>query len=201
MNIVTRKKEPERVRRSLLDCAARLSADKGITGVTIQAIADAAGVTKGGLFHHFPNKQALIEAMFEDMLAFLDCKIEASLAHDNNSFGCFTRAYVDNVFACEEICEGNPWAEALPVSVLTEPELTLRWETWLAGRMQRHVATDSHPLLEVIRRAADGVWFNTLLARKKRIDQPELKAYLMRLTYQDAESISNESVNNEDIKR
>src|SRR3546814_10243849 len=52
-----RKKQPELVRRSLIDCAARIVAEAGVGGATIQAVADAAGVTKGGLLHHFPSKQ------------------------------------------------------------------------------------------------------------------------------------------------
>ncbi|MBP8939478.1 MAG: helix-turn-helix transcriptional regulator, partial [Agrobacterium sp.] len=60
-NAHERKKQPEIVRRSLLDCAAKLAADQGVAALSIQAVADAAGVTKGGLFHHFASKQALLE--------------------------------------------------------------------------------------------------------------------------------------------
>ena len=63
-----RKKQPEVVRRALIDCAARLAVDRGLHAVTVQAVSDAAGVTKGGLFHHFPNKEKLIEAVFQDKL-------------------------------------------------------------------------------------------------------------------------------------
>src|SRR3546814_18031663 len=38
-----RKKQPELVRRSLIDCAARIVAEAGVGGATIQAVADAAG--------------------------------------------------------------------------------------------------------------------------------------------------------------
>jgi DNA-binding transcriptional regulator YbjK len=54
-----RQKQPEAVRRALLEQAARLAVEQGVAAVTVQAIADAAGVTKGGLTHHFPSKQAL----------------------------------------------------------------------------------------------------------------------------------------------
>src|SRR5581483_4435078 len=49
----TRAKQPEQVRRALLDCAATIAMDHGVSGITVQAVAAAAGVTKGGLFHHF----------------------------------------------------------------------------------------------------------------------------------------------------
>ena len=61
-NAHERKKQPEVVRRNLLDCAAKLAAEQGVAALSVQAVADAAGVTKGGLFHHFPSKQVLLEA-------------------------------------------------------------------------------------------------------------------------------------------
>ncbi|MDQ1833378.1 TetR/AcrR family transcriptional regulator [Massilia scottii] len=47
----------------MLSCAAKIAVEEGQAGVTVQAVAQAAGVSKGGLFHHFANKQALVESM------------------------------------------------------------------------------------------------------------------------------------------
>src|SRR3546814_20562314 len=74
-----RKKQPELVRRSLIDCAARIVAEAGVGGATIQAVADAAGVTKGGLLHHFPSKQIPLEALSADLPAKLQAKRDAQL--------------------------------------------------------------------------------------------------------------------------
>lgn len=41
-----RKKEPEKVRIRLIECAARIISEQGPNAVTIQAVADAAGVTR-----------------------------------------------------------------------------------------------------------------------------------------------------------
>ena len=73
----TRAKQPEQVRRALLDHAAAIAMDHGVSGITVQAVAAAAGVTKGGLFHHFGSKQALIEGLFADLLARVDAEIDA----------------------------------------------------------------------------------------------------------------------------
>src|SRR3546814_14450577 len=67
-----RKKQPELVRRSLIDCAARIVAEAGVGGATIQAVADAAGAPQGRLPHHFPSKQILNEAPLADLLGQLD---------------------------------------------------------------------------------------------------------------------------------
>lgn len=43
-----RKKHPEAVRQQLLDVAAKLSLEKGPASVTLDAVSQAAGVSKGG---------------------------------------------------------------------------------------------------------------------------------------------------------
>lgn len=47
----------------MLDAAARLVVDRGAAHLTLDAVAAAAGVSKGGLLYHFPSKSALLEAM------------------------------------------------------------------------------------------------------------------------------------------
>lgn len=152
-----RKKDPAQVRRQLLDQAARLSVEEGMAGISLQDVAAAAGVTKGGLLHHFPTKQALVEAMFTDFLAVLDRDIDALIAADGEGPGCFSRAYVDAMFRQGEIGADSSCA-VLGIAMLTDPRLRELWAKWLAARLDRHHATDSAAELEVIRYAADGVW-------------------------------------------
>ena len=51
------KKQPEIIRKRILEQAATLVSQKGISGVSIQNIATAVGITKGGIFHHFLIKK------------------------------------------------------------------------------------------------------------------------------------------------
>jgi AcrR family transcriptional regulator len=156
-NAYRRKKQPELVRRTLLDSAARLAVEEGLAGVTVQAVADAAGVTKGGLLHHFPNKQALVEAVFSGLLERLDAEIDTYLVADKMPHGRFTRAYVEAVFADYERGASSPWAP-LSVSMIMDPDLRQLWSEWLEGRLERHRETDKGSTLEIVRLAADGVW-------------------------------------------
>src|SRR3546814_17056882 len=89
-----RKKQPELVRRSLIDCAGRIVAEGGVGSATIQAVAAAAGVTKGGLLHHFPSQQILIEELFGDLLAQLAAPIDQAMEANEGSYGRYTRAYI-----------------------------------------------------------------------------------------------------------
>jgi AcrR family transcriptional regulator len=53
----------EATRRALLDSAASLFAEKGFTATSLDEVAAGARVTKGAVYHHFANKQALFEAV------------------------------------------------------------------------------------------------------------------------------------------
>jgi TetR/AcrR family transcriptional repressor of nem operon len=60
------KEETAESRRRILDAAARLYRERGFDGVGVAEIMEAAGMTHGGFYRHFPSKEALIgEAMSE----------------------------------------------------------------------------------------------------------------------------------------
>lgn len=159
-----RKKQPEVVRRALLDCAARIAAEEGAQAITIQAVAERAGVTKGGLLHHFDSKQALLAAVFSDLLEQMDREIDRSMASDPLARGRFTRAYVRACFSDRLLGERSLWA-ALSVAIVSEPALRALWSTWLDGRMTRHAETDGAPSLIAVRLAADGVWLADMMEK------------------------------------
>ena len=155
----SRKKQPEQVQRALLECAAKIAADQGVSGVTVQAVADSAGVTKGGLFHHFPSKQALLDGMVDALLEKLDAEIDAYIAQDLNPYGSFTRAYVKSVFVGKAFGFETPWS-TLFVAVIGDSVLRRRWAEWFQERLERHRTTDDDLNLHVVRLAADGAWLS-----------------------------------------
>ncbi|MDR0849266.1 MAG: TetR/AcrR family transcriptional regulator [Propionibacteriaceae bacterium] len=47
-------------REQIITEAARLFAERGFEGVTTQAVADACGISRAGVLHHFPDKDSLL---------------------------------------------------------------------------------------------------------------------------------------------
>ena len=178
----TRTKRPEQVRRALLDHAAAIAIDHGVAGVTVQAVAAAAGVTKGGLFHHFGSKQALIESLFADLLGRVDAEIDAAIAADPKPRGSFTRAYVNAVFTGRTFGFATPWA-ALSMVVVTDPPLRRLWNDWIKARLKRHRSTDGTADLQIVRLAADGAWLFYVTTGQMRMSA-ELRAVHARLLAQ-----------------
>jgi AcrR family transcriptional regulator len=69
---MTRERGPEEARadrrRRILTAALKEFTSRGYEAASTNAIAEAAGVAKGLLFHHFGNKEALFVAVFDDVV-------------------------------------------------------------------------------------------------------------------------------------
>lgn len=53
---------------AIIDAAGAVVIEHGASHMTLDAVAARAGVSKGGLLHHFPTKVALLEAMIKRMI-------------------------------------------------------------------------------------------------------------------------------------
>jgi AcrR family transcriptional regulator len=57
--------EPNPTRDRILDAALQVIAQAGACRMTLDAVAEAAGVSKGGLLYHFPDKEALLRNLLD----------------------------------------------------------------------------------------------------------------------------------------
>jgi AcrR family transcriptional regulator len=59
-----RKTKIER-RREIIEATVHLIGKYGVQGTTVSRIAHAAGIARGALYHHFPNREAVLEAALD----------------------------------------------------------------------------------------------------------------------------------------
>lgn len=86
-------RDRERTRAAVLVAADHLLAERG-TGVSLAEVAAAAGVSKSGLLHHFPNKDALLLAVAEHGLQVFTDEVMRHVDLTENRPGKVLRAYV-----------------------------------------------------------------------------------------------------------
>jgi AcrR family transcriptional regulator len=67
-------------RERILDAATGVFSTKGYHGTLVDEIALEADTSKGGVYFHFPNKQAIFLALFDRLSAMLRERVEAAVA-------------------------------------------------------------------------------------------------------------------------
>ena len=69
----------------IIEAALALFADHGISGVSLQMIADAIGVTKAAVYHQYNTKDGIVLAVAEVVLAGLEAAVTAAEAERSRS--------------------------------------------------------------------------------------------------------------------
>jgi AcrR family transcriptional regulator len=77
------RRTPAQVR--ILQAALDLFADRGVSGTSLQMIADAVGVTKAAVYHKFKTKEEIVVAVAEMEMAQLEDALEAVEAQANGA--------------------------------------------------------------------------------------------------------------------
>ncbi len=151
----------QRTRRGLLDAAEQLVDQHGAARLTLASVAEAAGVSKGGLLYHFGTKDELVAAMLDRRFARFDDNRVARVAGDPSPHGREARAYL---LATAE--EKDPEAAAgLLAAVASNPDLLqplqARYAAWQQALSADHGLTVEQAT--VVRLIADGLWLSELM--------------------------------------
>ena len=136
------KQERSRVRVERMLAAARdLLAERGLEGLTMDGVAQGAGVPIGSLYQFFPDRNALLACLFSQFLQLSDALVEDRF-----------RA-VDSAARLEAVAEGLP--ESLYQAVAGDPALVEIYSAIQAIRALRHLDTeDSRRMASVLFEAA-----------------------------------------------
>lgn len=170
------------MRRSLLEAATKTVQRDGFADLSLRQVAAEAGVTKGGLLHHFGNKQELLDALVAHLIGALDAKIDALMERDEVAKGSFTRAYVE-ISSEYDSASMKVWSAALGSSPEGAEGTNQLWASWLAARLKKHARTDGGEKLEIVRLAADGMWFALANGSQTPAQLLRAKKALTRMTH------------------
>lgn len=107
MSIAMADKPSPDVHNRILDAAETLVQTKGVGGLTLEAAARLAGVSKGGLLYHFASKEALLDAALKRLSEYFRTEFETAVAAQPEGPGRVARAMIAWAFgedetACDE---------------------------------------------------------------------------------------------------
>ncbi len=116
-----REQYADETRQAIVESALILYASKGFAGTSIDAVADAARVTKGAVYHHFKDKKALFKACFE-VQGQLVADALSQVSKGDNAW-----QYATNL--CQEFLE-FVLSKGHTTIPLPEVITVLGWQTW-----------------------------------------------------------------------
>ena len=151
-------------RRSVLAAAAEVVVREGAAKLTLDAVAERCGLSKGGILHHFSTKDSLISAMIEDVVGQFETDLQRNMQGESGpgSFArAFLRACLDRdgiVTRTLKVSAGIIAAVAINTQLLAP--LRTRYDEWTARLEDDGI---DPAIAELVRSAADGLWLGNAL--------------------------------------
>lgn len=118
---MTDTKQKISARGGILDAAEALVNDVGAAHLTLDAVAQRAAVSKGGLLYHFPSKEALLQGMLARQLAQFEQDQEGFLKGDPDDPTARLQALVQA--SLNDSDEDRRLGAALLAAIANQPEL------------------------------------------------------------------------------
>ncbi|MFL0566304.1 TetR/AcrR family transcriptional regulator [Microbacterium sp. 179-I 1D1 NHS] len=151
---------PPRARESVLDAFEAALIDGGARGATMDAVAAAAGVSKGGLLYHYATKEALEAALIERMRRLVDADVEDMLRSPDGIVAAFVRTSVQSdtpldraMVATSRLAQTGHDAASVALR-----DVRRVWE----DALRPHTRDES--ALQLVLLVSDGLYFNSALA-------------------------------------
>ena len=158
---VPRRRLPRAEREAkMLDAAEQAFGEQGFAGVSMDAIAEASGITKALLYQYFGSKQGLYEACIERARAAMFEELGRSVMSARGHPGEQLRAFVDGYFGYLERNRGRWWTlygEASGPAINAMRERNARAIAALVAQTERDAGREPDPgPVEVVAHALVG---------------------------------------------
>lgn len=146
-------------RDRLLDATRRILVDSGAGHLTLDAVAELAQVSKGGLLYHFPSKSALIEGLAGRLREYTEANLERAAKEG------VVRTFLETSRPGSVEAE-HYWAvfSALRSGIEVSDETArLVQEVFTAWSDSLHGVVEDPVLADIIRLVGDGLYLGAVL--------------------------------------
>lgn len=158
---MNRTRNPELKRKKILEAALKILRDGGfLTKFSLDTVAQEAGVSKGGLIHHFGSKEALLTAVAEEVTADFETRVRAFMGEEpEGTPGRLLRSYIRVVLSDE----GEALADISPVLLSYTKKVGARGSRFDYWReMMAHDGIDE-VLATKVRLTVDGLLYTEMI--------------------------------------
>jgi AcrR family transcriptional regulator len=179
---------PVDARTRILDAVETLVVRKGVGGLTLEAAAREAGVSKGGLLYHFASKEALLVGVMQRLAEQVVVDYEAGLALQPEGPGRAARAQIAWAFGeadCSPGQDKNDRMAAVCLAAFHHDPALLDPLRAVIERMKAELIADGipHGVAMTIQTATDGLFMAHIFSmyRPTEADMLALRATLEAL--------------------
>ena len=155
-------RDSQRTRQRIIEATLHVLQTKSFNKFSLEEIAQQAGVSKGGLLHHFPSKERVLEAIIQHLLQAFEARVLTFVAHEPQRPGRWLRAYIKASFE-----ENSPEMEhsTMLLSFLADQPALMQIIRDDFDHWSERLLHDGVPLARaiIIRQAADATWVDRLL--------------------------------------
>lgn len=152
----------------IVDVSLRLFNEKGERAITTNHIAEAMSISPGLLYYHYPNKEAIIRAIFDQYITHIMDSI--SLPTDDSNAEQFLRIYCEQIF--DSIWRYRFLHSTMPILLEKDHELREKYRqahlfleqratgsvVWLQDHALITIDSQKVPILVDLMRLVSGSW-------------------------------------------
>ncbi|MFN8440534.1 MAG: TetR/AcrR family transcriptional regulator [Caldilineaceae bacterium] len=157
------RRNAEATRDLIFAACNRILQREGLASLTLDAVAEEAGLSKGGLLYHFPSKVEMIEALFQYHIDRFNQRLEALVIEEGQETGGWLRAYAQA--SIEQITDPDKASMFASLFAAGERYPTVlaimkrSYDEWQQQVERCGVAPD---VAMLVRLTVDGLWFTEM---------------------------------------
>lgn len=157
-NAYNRKKEPELNKQLIIEAATDIGSETDWHQVTFQPIADRTGLSKGGIIHHFRNKEDLLDELLNQSLREMSQWVENYKMENGEKDGAL--AYLESVLWKHEDPKYVKTMRIVLQAIMINPKYREQWQDWYNVHIMPPGEKELGIKSLIVFLIADGLWYN-----------------------------------------
>lgn len=160
-----------------MTAASEIIKEEGAIKFTLEAVAQRARISKGGLLYHFPSKEALVRGMVEEWENNYFNSFETLVNKDNKEIGKWNRAYIHSTISNLEN-KNKKISSALMAAMFINPKLLEEFQYKYNNLVEKLMNDGIEPVkVSIARLALDGLWFSEIFGFSPLDKQTQKKVF------------------------
>ena len=163
-------------RQHIMEAMLSVLRQQGANALTLDAVAREAGISKGGLLHHYPDKNTLLESLTRFLIEQFNQRVEMQYEREEVTQGRWLRAYLRVSFEADD----STYDLGGIITLLAQNQTAIQLAHVDSQRWIERFTSDGVSVVraELLKRVADSQWVEQLMMPSPRGQQELLNEAL-----------------------